>query len=85
MMIFVDGRKFSVKQVYIFSEKEMLMASKPAVSLSVEQIVEEIAPNPAAVVMQFLLLYKRNLLTAKRFYVSIFFLKSIIIYIISIK
>lgn len=47
------------------------MASKPTVSLSVEQIVEEVAPNPAAVVMQFLLLYKRNLLTAKRFYVSI--------------
>lgn len=37
----------------------------------------EKSPLPAAVVMQFLLLYKRNLLTTKRGYVS--YLKEILI------
>lgn len=41
---------------------------------SVEQIAEEISPRPAAVLMQFLLLYKRNLVIAKRTYVSFYIL-----------
>lgn len=39
--------------------------------MSLEKIVEEPSPLPAATIMQFLLLYKRNLLTTKRTYVSI--------------
>lgn len=48
--------------------------TKPEKIASVEEIAEEITPRPAAVLMQFLLLYKRNLLIARRSYVSTLFL-----------
>lgn len=37
---------------------------------SIEEIAQKVAPAPANVFMQFLLLYKRNIITAKRTYVS---------------
>lgn len=39
-------------------------------SSSIEEIANEVSPAPANVFMQFLLLYKRNIIMAKRTYVS---------------
>lgn len=45
--------------------------STEKVSVNLDQkVIEELTPRPAAVLMQFLLLYKRNILIARRSYVS---------------
>lgn len=51
-------------RVVVVTEKEKIK------TVDMEPIVEEVSSRPAAVLMQFLLLYKRNLLIAKRSYVS---------------
>lgn len=51
------------------AEKEKL-EQKYKMSGSIEEIAAEISTTPANVFMQFLLLYKRNIVMAKRSYVS---------------
>ena len=55
---------------YFFVEKESMSRSVIEQDEAEEKPIYEKSPLPAAVVMQFLLLYKRNLLTTKRGYVS---------------